>query len=278
MEIKPITGALGAEIFGADIRKKADAEAVQEAFAKYGVIAIRDQNISPDDHLEFAERFGQVNINRFFAAVESHPKIAEVRKEADQKHAIGEIWHMDHSYDEVPALGSILHAIDMPEVGGDTMFTSMSAAYDGLSDPIKELIGNLYAVHDTFHVFLNSPAAKEARAAGRLNAQDQVMPKARHPMVIKHPLSGKNCLYVNPQFTTEIEGLSDIESRSLLNMLYEHSQNPDFQCRVRWREGDVTMWDNRATWHKAVNDYHGARRYMHRVTVEGCALEAGSRA
>ena len=275
MEIIPMTGALGAEVLGADLRNENDAAAIVKAFTDYGVLAIRGQNISPEDHIAFAGRFGKININRFFTPVASHPQIAEVRKEADQKEAIGEIWHTDHSYDAVPAMGSILHAIDMPDVGGDTMFASMSTAYDALSEPIKHLVSGLTAQHDTMHVFLLSKAAKEARAASRLGEMKEAPPNAQHPMVIRHPFSGRKCLYVNPQFTTGIIGLSDIESAGILNMLYDHCANPDFQCRVRWRKGDVTMWDNRSTWHKAVNDYQGKRRYMHRITVEGVALVAG---
>lgn len=274
MEIIPLTGGLGAEIFGADLKQDDQFAEIQAAFADYSVISIRDQSLSPEDHLRFARRWGPINVNRFFAALDTHPEVAIVLKEADQKGAIGENWHTDHAYDQVPAMGSILHAIETPPYGGDTAFCSMSAAYDALSDQFKNIIRTLSAWNSSRHVFGASQAKSETAQTGRIGNTEQATQDALHPMVIKHPLSGRPCLYVNPQFTTQIDGLTKSESDAILNMLYTHCQKPEFQCRVRWRDGDVTMWDNRATWHKAINDYHGHRRYMHRVTVEGVPLKA----
>lgn len=274
MRIVPMTTALGADIYDADVRKPGDVAEIKKAFAEYSVISVRDQHLTPEEHIDFAEQFGRININRFFKPLDTHPNIAIVLKEKDQKGAIGEEWHTDHSYDQEPALGSILSAIEMPEVGGDTVFCSMAAAYDALSEPFRARLDGLEAWHGTYHVFVNSPAAKLAREEGRLGDNAMPEPDVKHPLVIKHPLSGRSCIYVNPQFTTGIDGMSPTESNAFLNGLYEHCQKPEFQCRVRWREGDLTMWDNRATWHKAINDYHGHRRYMHRITIEGCALEA----
>ena len=274
MKIVPMTRAVGADIYGADVRKAADVAAIKDAFAEYSVVSIRDQNLSPEEHIDFAEAIGNININRFFTPLETHPNIAVVLKEPHQTGVIGEEWHTDHSYDVEPALGSILSAIDMPEVGGDTVFCSMAAAYDALSDTFKERIEGLEAWHGTYHVFVNSPGAKKAREEGRLSANATPEPDVKHPLIIKHPLSGKKCIYVNPEFTIGIDGMSKTESDAILGGIYAHCQKPEFQCRVRWREGDLTMWDNRSTWHKAINDYHGFRRYMHRITIEGCALEA----
>lgn len=274
MKIAPMTRAIGADIFDADVRNKDDVKAIKEAFAQYSVISVRNQSLSPEEHIDFAEAIGHININRFFTPLDTHPNIAIVLKEADQQGAIGEEWHTDHSYDQEPALGSILSAIEMPQVGGDTAFSSMAAAYDGLSDKFKEILNGLEAWHGTEHVFVNSPAAKKARAEGRLAANPNIEPDVKHPLIIKHPLSGRKCIYVNPQFTVGIDGMAKGESDAILNGIFEHCIKPEFQCRVRWKEGDLTMWDNRATWHKAINDYHGHRRYMHRITIEGCALEA----
>ncbi len=274
MEIKPLTGGLGAEILDVDIRNAAAFPAIQQAFADHSVIVIRAQDITPDDHLAFARRFGAVNVNRFFKPVDGHPEIATVFKDKDQKEAIGEGWHTDHSYDEVPAMGSILHAIELPPVGGDTLFISMAAAYDGLSPKMQAFVEGLSAWHSSRHAFGAVIQDSEAAKSGRYRNPGAATQDALHPVVIHHPLSGRKCLYVNPGFTTRIEGLSKAESDAILALLYRHAETPEFQCRVRWREGDVTMWDNRATWHKAINDYHGHRRLMHRVTVEGCALNA----
>ncbi|MFT4715331.1 MAG: taurine dioxygenase [Paracoccaceae bacterium] len=274
MKIVPLTGGLGAEIFGADLRDASQFSEIKQAFVDHSVITLRAQNMTPDDHLQFARRWGDVNVNRFFSALKTHPEIAIVLKEADQTGAIGEEWHTDHAYDQIPALGSILYAIQTPPFGGDTAFCSMGAAYDALSDRFKLMLDGLYAWHSSRHVFGASRADTDASKTGRIGNADQASQDALHPVVIKHPMSGRKGLFVNPQFTTVIDGLSPLESAATLNMLYTHCQKPEFQCRVRWQDGDVTMWDNRATWHKAINDYHGHRRYMNRVTVEGCALES----
>ena len=274
MEIIPLTGGLGAEIIGADMRDDAQFAKIRQAFIDHSVITLRAQTLTPEDHLCFARRWGDINVNRFFSALESHPEIAIVLKEADQTGAIGEEWHTDHAYDQIPALGSILHAIETPRSGGDTVFCSMATAYEALSDPFKSMLEGLKAWHSSRHVFGAIEAGSNASKTGRIGNSKNATQDALHPVVIKHPLSGRKGLYVNPQFTTHIDGLNKLESDAILKCLYTHCQKPEFQCRVRWQNGDVTMWDNRATWHKAINDYHGHRRYMHRVTVEGCALTA----
>ncbi len=274
MEISPLTGGLGAEVFGADLTNGGDRDAIREAFSQHAVIVLRAQNMSPEDHLAFARQFGPINVNRFFKPLDEYPEIATVIKEADQTQAVGEGWHTDHSYDVEPALGSILRAVDMPPVGGDTVFASMGMAYDALSAPMQGFLEGLEAWHSSRHVFGATVQNSEAARSGRLSNADAAQQDARHPVVIRHPLSGRKTLYVNPVFTTSIEGLGQEESDALLAFLYTHCQKPEFQCRVRYATGDLAMWDNRATWHKAINDYHGHRREMHRITVEGCALSA----
>jgi taurine dioxygenase len=274
--IKPLTGGLGAEIIGADLRRDADFPAISQAFIDHSVIVLRGQELTPEDQVAFAERWGQINVNRFFAQVPGHPKVAMVLKEPDQTAAIGETWHTDHSYDQIPAMGSILLALETPAVGGDTVFASMGAAYDALSDGLKAALGGLSAWHSSRHVFGEVAAEGESRRDGRIGNAARATQDALHPMVIAHPLSGRRGIYVNPQFTTHIDGWTAEESAPLLGYLYAHCARPEFTCRVRWTPGTVTMWDNRATWHKAVNDYHGHRRLMHRITVEGVALEAAA--
>lgn len=276
LAVKPLTGALGAEIVGADLRREGDFDAIRQAFIDHSVIAIRGQELTPDDHLAFARRWGRINVNRFFKPVPDHPEIAMVLKEPDQRMAIGESWHTDHSYDQVPAMGSVLHAIETPATGGDTMFVSMAAAWDGLSEGLKSVLKGLKAWHSSRHVFGAAAAGGESRRDGRIGNAERAEQDALHPVVIRHPLSGREGLYVNPQFTTHIDGWTAGESAALLGFLYEHCGKPEYACRVRWSPGTVTMWDNRATWHKAVNDYHGQRRLMHRVTVEGVALEGAA--
>ena len=274
MQIKPLTGALGAEILGADIRDAAQFDVIFRAFTDHGVIAIRDQSITPEEQIAFAERFGPINVNRFFARVPGYEQIAQVLKEPDQRHAIGENWHTDHSYDQAPAMCSILHCIETPEVGGDTMFASMYAAFEALSEGLKATLRQMSAWHSSRHAFGAVVADMEASQTGRIGNAELATQDALHPVVIRHPLSGREALYVNGDFTTHFDGWSAEDSQPLLAHLYAHAVQPEFTCRVRYRPGTVVIWDNRATWHRAVNDYDGHRRLMHRITVEGPRLAA----
>lgn len=273
IEVLPTSGALGAEIQGIDLADPLDAESVAKlrgALSEHGVIFFRDQQLTPQQHIAFASKFGPININRFFKAVPGHPEIAEVRKEPEQTRNIGGNWHTDHSYDQIPALGSVLLAREVPPRGGDTLFACMAKAYDALSDGLKRMLEGLRAVHSSRHVFGRAQYGHEMN--GRIGNADAATQDAVHRVVIRHPDSGRKVLFVNPGFTTHFEGWTEAESKGLLETLYAHARRPDFQTRFQWREGSIALWDNRATWHYAVNDYQGERRLMHRITVEGVAL------
>ena len=276
MEVRPISGALGAEIFGVDFAAGVDEETfdcIRTTFHEHGVIVIRDQDLTPEQHVAAARRFGDINVNRFFTPVDGHPEVAEVRKEPDQKRNIGNKWHTDHSYDDAPALGSMIYALEVPPVGGDTMFANMSLAWETLSDGMKDMLARLEAVHSSRHVF--GPGYKaNPDVADRFRNPEQAVQDAVHPVVIRHPDTGRKVLYVNPTFTVRFNGWTEEESRPLLDYLYAHASKPEFTCRVEWRKGSLGLWDNRATWHLALNDYPGHRRLMHRVTIEGTALSA----
>ena len=274
MEIRPISGALGAEILGVDFAAGVDDatfDRIRTTFHEHGVIVIRDQDLTPGQHVAAARRFGKINVNRFFTAVDGHSEVAEVRKEPHQKRNLGNKWHTDHSYDDAPALGSMIYALEVPPVGGDTMFANMSLAWETLSDGMKDMLSKLEAVHSSRHVF--GPGYKaNPDLADRYCNPEQAVQDAVHPVVIRHPETGRKVLYVNPTFTVRFNGWTEEESRPLLHYLYEHASRPEFSCRVQWREGSLGLWDNRATWHLALNDYPGHRRLMHRVTIEGTAL------
>src|SRR5258708_6629688 len=277
IDARPTSGAVGAEIFGLDLSNGLDDSDVSElraALNKYGVIFFRDQTISPEQQIAFAERFGTININRFFKAAPGYPQIAEVRKEPTQKTNIGGGWHTDHSYDQIPALGSILLAREVPPRGGDTMFASMGLAYEALSDGLKKTLGSLRAVHSSRHVFGAKSLQSSPDRQGRLVNPELATQDAVHPVVISHPETGRPTLYVNSNFTTHFEGWTERESKPLLEFLYGHASRPEFQTRFTWEEGSIAFWDNRATWHYALNDYQGERRLMHRITIEGVPLEA----
>ncbi|MEM7019924.1 MAG: TauD/TfdA family dioxygenase [Pseudomonadota bacterium] len=273
IKVTPLSPTVGAEISGIDLTKPISDTQVQDilnAHANYGVIFFRDQQLTPEQHIAFAERCGVININRFFKPVDDYPKVAQVLKEPHQQANIGGGWHTDHSYDQLPAMGSVLYALEVPPTGGDTMFASMGAAYDALSDGLKETLESLNALHSSRHVF---GGPREA-AGDRIGNPELATQDAIHPVVIKHPVSGRKTLYVNPGFTLQFEGWTAEESQPLLQYLYRHAAKPEFVYRFQWQPGSVAFWDNRAVWHYALNDYHGQRRLMHRITLEGGALEA----
>lgn len=281
IEVSPLSPALGGIISGVDIAAGVSNEQfaeIRQAFIDYSVIFFRDQQITPDQHIEFARRWGEINVNRFFQAVDSHPIIAEVRKEADQKANIGAEWHTDHSYDEIPAMGSILYAREVPTVGGDTLFASMYAAYDALSDGLKQMLSTMNAEHSSRHVF--GEVAYGDRdlddLGSRLGNTDAATQDSIHPVIIRHPLSGKSSLYVNGDFTVKFENWTQEESQPLLDYLYSHARQNEFTCRFHWQQGSMAIWDNRATHHCALNDYHGERRLMHRITIDGVGLQAAA--
>ena len=275
INVKPLSGNIGAEIDGVNLKKitKEQFKEIKIVFGKYGVIFFRNQNLSPEEEIIFAELWGEININRFFINLEGYPKIALVSKEPDQKKNIGGAWHTDHTYDLEPAMGSILFAHQVPKKGGDTLFSSMYAAYETLSDGLKDTLKNMYGRHSSRHVFGTSRAERNDDTVGRIINSDKAKQDAIHPVVITHPQTGKKALFVNPTFTLGFDGWSDEESKPLLNYLYSHATKPEFTCRFKREEGSIAFWDNRSTWHLAVNDYHGQRRLMHRITINGTRLK-----
>ncbi len=276
IEIRPSGGGVGAFVDNIDLASlDADTAAtLKTALGDYGVLFFRDQDITTGQHLAMAEHFGGVNVNRFFAHVPEEPRIAEVRKEPDQKANIGGGWHTDHSYDQIPAMGSILLARETPPRGGDTVFANMYMGYETLSDGLKATLEGLNGVHSSRHVFGKTARYKDRGEDlnGRLGNEDAAQQDAIHPVVIKHPVSGRKALYVNPGFTLRFEGWTDLESAPLLQFLYQHAARQEHQYRFQWANGSIAFWDNCATWHYALNDYQGHRRLMHRVTVEGCEI------
>ena len=274
LAVRPLAGALGAEITDVDVSRALRPEVLAELQASlrdFGVIFLRDQKLTPEQHISFAEQWGPININRFFRSVEGYPQISEVSKAPTEKRNIGGNWHTDHSYDDIPALGSVLYAHEVPETGGDTLFANLALAYEALSPGMQAFLASLEAHHSSRHVF-GAEANRDDDFKERLGNQEQATQDAVHPVVIRHPDTGRKTLYVNPGFTVKIQGWTVEESQPLLKYLYQHATKPEFTCRFQWRAGSLAIWDNRATWHYALNDYQGQRRYLHRITVEGVAL------
>lgn len=270
LNTQPIAAHCGTEITDIDLRAIDDSAlaAIKREVAERGVVMIRDQALEPEDHIAFARRWGTIDVNNYFPANSGYPEIAEVRKAETQFANIGGGWHTDHSYDAVPAMGSILVARELPPSGGDTLFTSMGAAYDALSPGLRTTLAGLRAVHSADHIYGPQGVYAKTDQAADLKGQD-IHATATHPAVIRHPVTGRALLYVNPAFTLHFEGWTREESAPLLQYLYGVAMREEFQCRLEWRAGSVAIWDNRSTWHFAVNDYHGHKRLMHRITLSG---------
>ena len=274
IEVVPVSGGVGVEVHNVDIKSGIDTgtfDQLRAAFVEHGLIFLRDQDITPDEHIAFAERWGEININRFFPRLDGYDQIATVTKEPDQTTNIGGGWHTDHSYDHVPAMGSILIARETPPAGGDTLFACMYTAYDTLSDGLKQTLENMKAVHSSRHVFGEQSSYRDTMK-DRFSNPENATQDAVHPVVITHPESGRKALYVNPGFTLHFDGWTAAESKPLLDYLYAHAVQLEHTTRFQWAPGSIAFWDNRCTWHYALNDYHGARREMHRITIEGSPI------
>ena len=249
-------------------------DAIRQAIYEHGVALFRGQDdFTPEAHIAFARRWGGIDINNYFPLTAEHPEIAVVRKRADQVTNIGGGWHTDHSYDQVPAMGSILVARTLPPSGGDTLWAHMGAAYDALPDTLKQEIEGLEAYHTADHIYEEGGLYAQTDMGRDLRGQS-ITTGATHPVVVRHPPTGRKLLYVNSAFTINIVGRSREDSLPLLQRLYDAATAADNTCRVAWEPGSVAIWDNRTTWHLAMNDYQGHAREMHRITLTGEPLAA----
>ena len=275
--VHPVSPALGAEVAGVDLSRRLGAEefdAVHRALLDHGVVFLRDQEVQPRDLVDFAARFGPLNVHPMMKPLDGYPAILEIVKNPEDRHNFGGSWHTDLSYLGRPALASLLYAREIPPVGGDTLFASMYLAYEALSDGLKGLLSGLRAVHDTRRIYTPDAQRRLGGTIGdaasmRRNRPEDQHEEAVHPVVRTHPETGRRALYVNCNFTSRFEDMTEAESTPLLDFLFTHLQRPEFTCRFRWTEGAVALWDNRCTQHYALNDYHGYRRVMHRVSIEG---------
>jgi len=269
VEVKPVAGALGAEIHGVDLARLDDeifAE-IHHAFLENLVIFFRDQTITPDQQVAFSTRFAPIGYYPFLKGLPDHPAVIEVRKEPEDKLNFGGVWHTDTAYLAKPPMGSVLYAKEIPKNGGDTMFANLYLAYETLSDPMKAILDGRKAVNSS---------RKGDAAAGRQKSVDEnpkdasdVQTESTHPVLRIHPETGRQALYVNRGHTVCFEGATPEESAPILEYLFEHQIRPEFTCRFHWAPGSIAIWDNRCALHYPLNDYHGQRRVMHRVTMEG---------
>lgn len=265
IEIHRIAGALGAEISGVDLSRTLSAETVAEirqALLDHLVIFFRDQEITPEQHLAFARRFGEPVAYPMVQGLKGFSEIVPVVKLEHETVNFGGLWHSDTTYLERPPMGSILVARELPPYGGDTLFANMALAYESLTDGMKTLLAGLRGVS------VSNKAVTAATRGSSATAAPKAL-EAIHPVVRTHPESGLKALYVNPGHTDRFDTLSAEESASILDYLFQHQIRPEFTCRFQWRPGSVAFWDNRACQHNPINDYHGFKRVMHRVTLAG---------
>ena len=275
LTISPLSPVIGAEIGGLDLSRPLSLEeagAIREALLRHHVVFFRDQQLSPEQLKELGRSFGTLNIHPYVRGMTGHPEILEIIKEPSDKVNFGGGWHSDMSFLEIPVMGSILHAVEVPEVGGDTLFASQYAAWEALSPGLQSVLSGLRAVHSASEEYGERGQSSRKRASMDSEVVGPDTPEYVHPVVRTHPETGRRGLYVNPAFTLRFEGWTRRESRPLLDYLFEVSRKEAFTCRFRWRPGSVAFWDNRCVWHYALNDYHGHRRHMRRVTVEGDAV------
>lgn len=272
IDVKPVAGALGAEIEGADLSADLDNETfddIHQAFLDHQVIFFRDQHLTPEIHKAFGRRFGTLNIHPYVKGMDGHPEIMEIVKEPGEQINFGGGWHSDMSFLEKPALGSMLYAREVPAYGGDTLFASQYLAYETLSGGMKALLDGLTAVHSAEREYGRAGHSAQTRESMQVDQAGDDVPSYLHPVVRTHPETGRKALYVNRAFTIKFKDMTRTESRPLLDFLCDHATREEFTCRFRWTENALAFWDNRCVQHFALNDYHGQRRHMQRVTIDG---------
>jgi len=255
-------GALGAEILGVDLSKTIPEKEIRRAFLEHGVIFFREQKLDPAQFMTFARAMGKPIEYPFVKGIEGFPEVIEVKKLEHEKHNFGGIWHSDTAYLQEPPMGSMLLAREVPPYGGDTEFASQTLAYEALSDGMKRLLDGMVAVN------ASSKADVTRTREDRVKEYSEHY-EAEHPVVRTHPETGRKALYVNRGHTVRFRGMTEAESAPLLEFLFRHQVKPEFTCRFQWQVGSLAFWDNRCTQHNPINDYHGHRRVMHRITLAG---------
>ncbi|HEX5318392.1 MAG TPA: TauD/TfdA family dioxygenase [Stellaceae bacterium] len=272
IEIRPVAGAIGAEIHGVDLALDLDDRVIADiraALNAHCVIFFRGQEIDPEQHKRFARRFGEIFIHPNYRGMQDDNEIVMVRREPGDEHIVGEDWHTDTTMVEEPPMGAILYAIEAPPYGGDTCFANQALAYDTLSDGMKRMLAGLRAVHTDRLVA--GPVAGRNRFRSTKVREDEAWREtiSLHPVVRTHPETGRKMLFVNAAYTVGFEGMTEDESKPLLDYLLAHGHRPEFTCRFRWEKGSIAFWDNRSTKHLAVHDAGPFRRLMRRIQVCG---------
>lgn len=273
--VRPMAGALGAELAGVDVAEELDdatLAALRTAILDHGVVVLRDQKLSREAQLAFARRLGTPEVHPIANGMAEHPEIIRVLKPAGENAFFGTSWHTDNSFFEKPTSFTILYGETVPEVGGDTIYASMERAWATLSAPMQRFLEPLQAVHCAGRAYdprTTGTAKYEGKAPITYTYSDEIWNEVLHPVVRTHPETGRKSLYVNPMFTQRIAGLERHESDAILALLHAHAARIELQCRLRWTPGSLAIWDNRSVQHYAIDDYADSLRVMYRVTLEG---------
>jgi taurine dioxygenase len=276
IETRKIAGSLGSEVSGVNLVDELSDDIVAEirtALLENLVIFFRNQDLTPERQLAFARRWGDIHLHPFMVGMEGHPEVLRIVKTPQDKKNFGGSWHTDQMFSPKPAMGTILYAVEVPSVGGDTMFTNQYLAYETLSDRMKSLIGGLRSVCVGDNFKKNGGRSRKdmyPRQMSQMMVKDpgDIQTTSVHPLVRTHPETGRKALYIGGHVQS-FDGMTDEESQPLIDLLMKHSTRPEFTCRFRWEKGSMAFWDNRCTQHFAVNDYPAETRIMHRVTVCG---------
>ena len=272
IDVQPIAGALGAEIHGIDLRRPLSEETVTEirqAFLEHLVIFFRKQDITAGQLAEFARYFGDLDPHHVLRGMDEHPEVLEIIREETDEYIFAPGWHADVTWQKRPVLGSILYGVEVPEHGGDTLFSNQYLAYEALSAGMREMLDKLHAVHSSAEAYGANAEKLTKVDLIKLDREEAVKGRAEHPVIRTHPETGRRALYVQRGYTVSLKDMTDDESQPLLEYLYAHATRPEFTCRFHWRKGSIAFWDNRAGQHNPINDYHGHRRLMHRITLAG---------
>jgi taurine dioxygenase len=269
LKIRPLAGAIGAEIFGVDLRELDDSTvaAIRRAWLDHLVIFFRGQELTPAQLLAFARRIGEPVEYPFLKGLDGFPEITPVVKLEHERVNFGGIWHSDTAYLECPPMASMLLAREVPQYGGDTLFANMYLAYETLSLGMRRLLDGLVGVNSSAKADVTKTREDRMKDGARDDARREYV--AEHRVVRTHPETGRKALYVNRGHTLRFKGMSEAESAPLLEYLFAHQTRPEFTCRFRWQAGSLALWDNRCAQHYPLNDYHGYRRVMERVTLAG---------
>ena len=270
LEIRPISGALGVEVYGINLVQSlnsADVKNIRKALLDHLVIFFRNQFITPSQQLSFAKHFGELVEYPLVKGLDGFPEIVPVVKLPDETINFGGLWHSDTTYLETPPLGGILVAKELPPYGGDTLFSNMYLAYESLSKGMQNLLNDLTAINSSAKSRVTETRRDRMHSSSKGSVNCEL--KAEHPVIRTHPETGRKALYVNFGHTVRFKGMSEKESAPILNFLYRHQTRPEFTCCFRWHPGSIAFWDNRCTQHNPVNDYNGYKRVMHRISIAG---------